>query len=74
MESTGSDFTNTFRVLSEVKTTGLNDDIVNKISELSAPKEFFIKKLKHPHAENPKMVYLLEHKPEVLKLYGMDPD
>ena len=47
---------------------------MDKITELSAPKEFFVKKFKHPHAENPKMVYLLEHKPEVLKLYGMDPD
>lgn len=74
MEETGADFTNTFRALSEVESQGDNESAIQKLVGLSAPKDFFIKKVRHPHADNPKMTRILAEQPEILKLYGMDPD
>lgn len=40
----------------------------------SAPKSFFLKKYKHPYADNQKVIAVLNSKPEILKYYGIDPD
>jgi hypothetical protein len=52
MEQAGSDFTNTFRALSNVKANGSNEEVVKQLIEQSAPKEFFIKRLTHPYKKN----------------------
>jgi uncharacterized protein YdiU (UPF0061 family) len=75
LEYTGNDFTNTFRILGNVKTSSeSNKEIVEKLVEQSAPKSFFLKKCKHPYADNPKVLAVLNSKPEILKYYGIDPD
>jgi uncharacterized protein YdiU (UPF0061 family) len=55
MEKTGNDFTNTFRALSSVTKIGDNKTVLIKLMDNCAPKEFCINKVKHPHADNPKM-------------------
>lgn len=74
MEQTGSDFTNTFRAFSEIKNKGDNEACIQTLVALAAPRDFFIKKVKHEHADNPKMARILAEQPDMLKFYGMDPD
>ena len=33
-----------------------------------------MEKVRHPHADNPKMQHILQNQPDMLKFYGMDPD
>jgi len=47
MEKTGSDFTNTFRILGKIKKNGKNEDVVMRLMQQSAPKDFFLKNYKH---------------------------
>lgn len=61
MTSTGSDFTNTFRLLAKVKKEGANLEVIDELCGIAADKDFLIKKSKHPHGDNPKMHHLLEH-------------
>lgn len=73
LEKTGGDFTNTFRTLSEITKEG-KEDIAQKLVKFSGPKSFFEKKYKHPYSDDENMKTILRKQPEILRLYGIDPD
>jgi hypothetical protein len=48
MEKTGNDFTNTFRLLSQIgKDDSKNKDVIARLTDQAAPKDFFVNKHKH---------------------------
>jgi uncharacterized protein YdiU (UPF0061 family) len=65
MEKCGSDFTNTFRALSEVEMDldESDDAIVSKLVSFSAPKDHFIKAVKHQYHDDPKIRVVLQQQP-----------
>lgn len=78
MEQTGADFTNTFRDLAGVtksqEMTAKDEQILAKLVTNCAPKEEAMSKCKIPYEDQPQVKMLLEKAPQMLRLYGHDPD
>lgn len=56
MQMTASDFTNTFRVLANLQKSGENlKEIVDQLTELTGPKEMWLKKVTSRFAGNPQI-------------------
>lgn len=80
MRVNGSDFTNTFRILSEISKdinfTDKDNQILEELVSYSAPKIALRKrtKAKYPPATLNKLKIILENEPDTLKLFGLNPD
>ena len=78
MEKTGSDFTNTFRDLAGITKspdmTSTDEATLQKLLSHCAPKDELIAKVKSQYEDQPRLMQILEMQPQVLRLYGMDPD
>ena len=78
MEKFGCDFTNTFRVLSLVSKanffTPQDEDVISKIVASMIPQQGMLRNCKSEFAGQPKLMEIIKTKPEILKLYGIDPD
>lgn len=58
LAKSGSDFTNTFRILSDLSESNL-DQISEQIANNFAPKEFLIKTKRTRYGDNPKIMHVL---------------
>lgn len=77
MEATGSDFTDTFRTLGKVSTSEDNSkQILDKLVQICAPAKLLDKKgeSKYSPAELAKLEMILKQQPQMLRMFGMDPD
>ena len=50
------------------------ESIVDRLVSFAAPKSFFLKKYKHPMSDNANVQIILRKQPEMLLLYGIDPN
>lgn len=78
MEKYGCDFTNTFRILSTVskspEISPKDQEVLKKIVSNMMPKSEMLKNAKSEYANQPNLIDILKTKPEILRLYGIDPD
>jgi len=75
LQGCGSDFTNTFRTLSDFSSSENNDaTILDRLVNLSSPKELLMKQARSPLFDNQKLLMILKMDPEILKNFGYDPD
>ena len=78
LQKYGLDFTNTFRVLSQVtkskEMTAQDFNVLDQIVGNMIPKTGMLKSCKSQYASQPKILEILKIKPEILRLYGIDPD
>lgn len=77
MEATGSDFTDTFRTLGKVSTSEDNSKhILDKLVQICAPVKLLDKKSesRYSPAELAKLEMILKQQPQMLRMFGMDPD
>lgn len=74
MAKTANDFTNTFRILSDVTKSGDNTDVVKKLLEQSAPKDYWVSKARSKYMDNPRIEQALKVNPGMLEYFGLDPE
>ena len=72
MSKTGSDFTDTFRILCSL-TQSNQDDILNQLVDICAPQKLLAKKNKPKYSpvELLKIEQILEKQPEILPMFGI---
>lgn len=78
MAQTGSDFTDTFRILGQFQTSADNTlATIEKLAAISAPMKLLEKKeddSPYSPAELAKIEAILNQQPQMLRMFGIDPD